>query len=209
MKTGPAELSNNVRFFILFCSFSAHKEHETEYLIFDVTTIDPETIEITIEGLEVGVPPLRWHYEDAATPFMGKPGGGHALEGDGYLDLVLHFSTQEVVNTLGLCEFEDGETVPLKIVGRLYNEVTPTPEQWDTFHSMGDVNRDGYTNETDLVRIEYMFGWSGSPGGIPEDINSDGKVDVEDIFTCALNQGLNIWTYFGLVGLQFKAKTTY
>jgi len=69
-------------------------------------------------------------------------------------------------------------------------------EMWDVFWSMGDVNRDGYINLTDLERIEKMFGWTGTPGGIPEDINSDGKVDVKDMLTCAQNQGVNFWAYF-------------
>lgn len=96
---------------------------------FDVTTIDPATIEITMEGLEVGVSPLCWSYEDVATPYTGELGGGHALGGDGYLDLVLHFDTQEVVNTLELCEFERGETITLIIKGNLYEEHGGTPIQ--------------------------------------------------------------------------------
>jgi hypothetical protein len=69
-------------------------------------------------------------------------------------------------------------------------------EMWDIFWSMGDVNRDGYINETDLSRIEAQFGWTGPPGGIPEDINSDGKVDVGDMTICSKNQGVNFWAYF-------------
>jgi len=37
----------------------------------DVTTINPETIMITREGLPGGVPLLRHNYEDVATPFEG------------------------------------------------------------------------------------------------------------------------------------------
>jgi len=69
-------------------------------------------------------------------------------------------------------------------------------EMWNVFWSMGDVNRDGYIDEIDLGRIEIKFGWEGPPGGIPEDINSDGKVDMRDIVTCAKNQGVNFWAYF-------------
>jgi outer membrane protein assembly factor BamB len=73
-----------------------------------------------------------------------------------------------------------------------------TPEQWDEFWSMGDVNRDGYINLTDVNRIAARFGWTGLPGGIPEDINSDGTVNMKDASICALNYGKNIWTYFGI-----------
>lgn len=96
---------------------------------FDVTTIDPATILITMEGLEVGVPPLRWSYQDVATPYTGEPGGGHDLLGDGYLDLVLHFDTQEAANTLGLCQYLRGETITLIIIGNLYEEHNETPIQ--------------------------------------------------------------------------------
>jgi hypothetical protein len=87
----------------------------------DVMTLDPETVMIYIEGVEEGVPPLRWAYEDVATPYTGDPGGGHELGGDGYTDLVLHFDTQEVVVTLELCVYDD-ETVPLLVRGNLLEE---------------------------------------------------------------------------------------
>jgi len=85
---------------------------------FDVMTIDPATVEIYIEGIGEGVCPIRWSYEDVATPYTGTPGGGHALGGDGYLDLVFHFGTQTVVAGLGLAGHV-GETIPLIIKGNL------------------------------------------------------------------------------------------
>jgi hypothetical protein len=76
--------------------------------------------------------------------------------------------------------------------------ISPTSENWKTFWSMGDVNLDGYINLTDLNRIAAKYGWHGTPGGIPEDINSDGEVNFNDVSICTLYQGKNIWTYFGL-----------
>lgn len=99
---------------------------------FDVTTIDPETIQITMDGLEVGVSPLRWSYEDAATPYLGEPGGGHALCGDGYLDLTLKFNMQEVIETLELDAYA-GDTIPLIITGNLFDEFDGTPIQGQDF----------------------------------------------------------------------------
>lgn len=91
---------------------------------FDVTTIVPESVRIYIEGIEEGVPPLCWSYEDVATPYTGEPSGGHALGGDGYLDLVFHFDTRAVVTTLGLAGHV-GETIPLFIKGNFYMCFTP------------------------------------------------------------------------------------
>jgi hypothetical protein len=95
---------------------------------FDVKTIDPATVKIYIEGIEIGVSPIRWTYEDVATPWTGEPGGGHALGGDGYLDLVLHFDTQKVVTTLNLAAHA-GETIPLIIKGNLYEAAGGTSIQ--------------------------------------------------------------------------------
>ncbi|MGD2200123.1 MAG: prenyltransferase/squalene oxidase repeat-containing protein [Candidatus Bathyarchaeota archaeon] len=92
---------------------------------FDVTTIDPASVRLHVEGVEEGVPPLRWSYEDVATPYTGDPGGGHEMKGDGFADLVLHFKTPEAVETLELCIYED-ETIPLTIMGNLHEEFDGT-----------------------------------------------------------------------------------
>jgi hypothetical protein len=94
---------------------------------FDVTTIDPERIELTREGVEEGVSPLRWDYEDVATPFEGELCDCHELNGDGYMDLTLKFDTQELVEKLDLCDFDDGEEVHLIITGNLKEEEGGTP----------------------------------------------------------------------------------
>ena len=93
---------------------------------FDVTTIDPETILLSREDVEGGVAPIRWSYEDIATPFTGELCDCHELEGDGILDLTLKFSTQELVEKLNLCPF-DGQTIPLTITGNLKEENGGTP----------------------------------------------------------------------------------
>ena len=94
---------------------------------FDVTTIDPETIQLnqSCDGC-VGVAPIRWSCEDVATPFTGELCDCHDLDGDGILDLTLKFSTQDIVEKLDLCLF-DGETIPLIITGNLKEEDGGTP----------------------------------------------------------------------------------
>lgn len=94
---------------------------------FDVTQIDPATVVLSREGVdEGGVSPLRWAYEDVATPFEGELCDCHTLGADGYLDLTLKFSTAELVEKLKLDEAA-GETLPLTLTGNLLEEFDGTP----------------------------------------------------------------------------------
>lgn len=89
---------------------------------FDVTDIDPETILLTREGYEgYVVTPIRWSYEDVATPFEGEECDCHDLDGDGYLDLTLKFKTRELVDVLDL-EDEAGNMILLILTGNLKEE---------------------------------------------------------------------------------------
>ena len=83
---------------------------------FDVTMIDPESIELN------GVSPIRWALEDVATPYepyIGKLDAYdcHELGPDGYQDLTLKFNKQEIVETLG--EVEDRDVIFLPLTGEL------------------------------------------------------------------------------------------
>lgn len=89
---------------------------------FDVTTIDPPTVRITLPGSPEGVPPIRWSYEDVATHYVGVPCSGHDLGPDGYLDLSLKFKTQEVIETLDLDAFSDRDAIILIVTGNLKAE---------------------------------------------------------------------------------------
>jgi PKD repeat protein len=62
---------------------------------FDIVDIDAASI------LLEGVAPLRWTYEDVGTPFEGELCDCHDEGADGYIDLMLHFSTQDIVAALG------------------------------------------------------------------------------------------------------------
>ena len=71
---------------------------------FDVSSIDPASVRLE------GVAPLRWSYEDVATPYAGTGEGCfacHESGPDGYMDLTLKFNAQEIVTALG--DVEDGE----------------------------------------------------------------------------------------------------
>jgi hypothetical protein len=93
----------------------------------DVMTIDPATTKITREcdGCEP-VAPLRWAYEDVATPFEGELCGCHELGPDGYMDLKLKFRRKAVAKKLKLYDVA-GETIPLTITGNLWEEFGGTP----------------------------------------------------------------------------------
>jgi len=78
----------------------------------DVTLVDPASV------LLEGVSPLRWDWEDVATPYDGNFNGDcHELGPDGYLDLTLKFDTQEVVAALGVVS--DGDVLWLQLTGNL------------------------------------------------------------------------------------------
>jgi len=95
---------------------------------FDVMTIDPATVKIHIAVELDGVSPIRWSYKDVATPYMGDYDGGHALRGDGYLDLVLHFDTREVV--ADDLASHVGEKIPLIITGHLITTAEIMGQDW-------------------------------------------------------------------------------
>jgi len=84
---------------------------------FDVTTINPDMIVLMREGTVGMVSPVRWDYEDVATPFEGELCDCHELGPDGYLDLTLKFDAPEVVSQLELADVPKKETVPLILMG--------------------------------------------------------------------------------------------
>jgi Lectin C-type domain len=93
---------------------------------FDVTMIDPGTVGLHREGVEdeqgdpIIVSPLRWAYEDVATPFEGDKDNCYdcSEEGpDGFLDLTLKCDMQEIVVALG--DVEDGDCLALALEGQV------------------------------------------------------------------------------------------
>jgi hypothetical protein len=97
---------------------------------FDVTTIDPASVRLLADpdvGF-AGVAPLRWSYEDVATPYDGELDGAyscHELNGDGYMDLSLKFDNQEVVAALGVVS--DGDVIIIVLTGNLTEDNGGTP----------------------------------------------------------------------------------
>jgi hypothetical protein len=85
---------------------------------FDVTQIDPATVQLA------GVAPLRWDYEDVATPYSPFAGKQDcdldctSMGPDGYMDATLKFKTQEVIAALGTAVL-DGACVVAELTGNL------------------------------------------------------------------------------------------
>jgi hypothetical protein len=88
---------------------------------FDVSTIDRASIRLH------GVAPRRSSLEDVATPFTGEITSCEScaeLGPDGYMDLTLKFSTQEIVQAIGVDNVNDGDCFILTLTGKL-NDGTP------------------------------------------------------------------------------------
>ncbi|MDH3892095.1 MAG: HYR domain-containing protein [candidate division Zixibacteria bacterium] len=78
---------------------------------FDVRDLEPETITIN------GVSPIRWSYEDVATPAfdVDEYCGCTEDRGDGFDDLTLRFDMASIVASLGVVA--DGDVIQLIITG--------------------------------------------------------------------------------------------
>ena len=87
----------------------------------DVMMIDPSTIRLSRDGVEGEVAPIRVGYEDVATPLQCElPASSDSL-GDGAMDLILKFKTQEIVQSLNLWDVA-GERVTLTLSANLREE---------------------------------------------------------------------------------------
>jgi hypothetical protein len=84
--------------------------------VLDVTTIDPTTVTLA------GVLPLRWDYEDVATPYAAYLAEDcydcHELEGDGFEDIVFKFNKRELVAALG--PVNDGDCLVVTLNGTFF-----------------------------------------------------------------------------------------
>ncbi len=89
-----------------------------------------------------------------------------------------------------------------------YGNDTITPHQWETFWSMGDVNRDGYINDTDGDIIGAALGSTpGDPNWCPwADLSEDLIIDILDLDIWAYNDGWDIWDYF-ISGAAIETQT--
>jgi hypothetical protein len=98
----------------------------------DVTQLDPETLRLRLKGTEGPlVAPLRWALADVGEPFVPYAGKEDCFAdciwcscADGFMDLVFHFDTQEVVAALG--EVSDEDCLVVEIIGNFQEEYNGT-----------------------------------------------------------------------------------
>jgi hypothetical protein len=79
-----------------------------------------------------------------------------------------------------------------------YGVVVPSSVRWKDFWGIGDVNMDGYINQTDADLIIPWFGQTVPPAPPEVDVNGDGVVSAADALICSVGQGLDIWAYYKL-----------
>lgn len=84
---------------------------------FDIREINPETILLN------GIAPLRWEYQDVATPAqLENTYCGCATDhGDGFDDLTLKFASKEIVASLG--DVNNGDVIQLILEGELISGI--------------------------------------------------------------------------------------
>jgi len=88
---------------------------------FDVSTIDPSTINLMREGSAGKIALFRWHYGDVAGPSVRdekEPCRCQIAGADGYTDLILEFDIYMIVKLLDLQKIA-GENIVLNLTGDL------------------------------------------------------------------------------------------
>lgn len=91
---------------------------------FDVMDINVSTVKLYFNNTEGDYnTSLRWTYEDVATPYPDPNATtpmGHDLEGDGFVDLVLHFSRPDATKLMD-CTEPDMSYWKFYLTGKLNN----------------------------------------------------------------------------------------
>jgi len=86
---------------------------------------------------------------------------------------------QDYCMSINVTVQNQGGTTETFNVTAYYGNATITPGQWETFWSMGDVNRDGYIDHIDFGLLSGSYGSTpGDPSWCPwADLDQDGDVD--------------------------------
>jgi len=95
-----------------------------------------------------------------------------------------------------------GDISESSVVTIYYSSEILTFEQWETFWSNGDVNRDGYIDSADLWAFMYAYySVCGDPNYNPDcDFDQDCFVGSADAGTLNTGYGWDIWAFFNMQG---------
>jgi PKD repeat protein len=85
---------------------------------FDTSQVDPGSV--TIEGIS----PVRWAFEDAATPFTGDLCGCTRRTHDGIPDILFHFDQEQIAGIPAVMNSEKGMTTALTLKGSFRDGTT-------------------------------------------------------------------------------------
>ena len=127
--------------------------------------------------------------DDVATPFDGEPCDCHELGGDGLIDLVMHFSSPELVDTLELNDLPADTQVPLTVSGELVDGSPFTATDCLRLVPAGDMNGDGVVGTLDLMILLNSWGSCADCVNCPVDLNGDCTVGATDLLILLANWG--------------------
>ena len=144
---------------------------------FDVTSIDPDSLRLTREGINDGVAPIRYNITDGVTP-------SHA-------DMLLKFRVPEVVETLMLNELA-GQTIPLVLTGQTADGTSIRGQDFVLLlgnvvnECHADFDCDGDVDGSDVVTFKPHYGRSRVTNPCSDtdpcygDFDKDSDVDGKD-----------------------------
>ena len=155
---------------------------------FDATLIDISSLTIArADGVggsvapNEGPPGPHSTFDDVGTPFEGELCDCHDLDGDGITDLVMHFSTPQMVEALQLSDLPGGSQVELVISGMLTDTTPFTATDCIELVPPGDMDGDGAVTILDMIILFSTWGSCSTCIDCEADLDGDCAVNVSDL----------------------------
>ncbi|MCH8821874.1 MAG: hypothetical protein IH984_00045 [Planctomycetes bacterium] len=128
-----------------------------------------------------GPPGPHSTFDDVGTPFNGELCDCHELDGDGITDLVMHFSTPQMVESLQLSDLPGGSQVELVISGMLTDTTPFTAIDCIELVPAGDLDGDGSVTATDMIMLFSAWGSCRTCIDCSADLDGDCAVNISDL----------------------------
>ena len=162
--------------------------------VFDAAQIDISSVLISrADGVggsaapNEGPPGPHSVLEDVGTPFDGESCDCHELQGDGVVDLLMHFQTQEVVEALELDDLPPGTFVELTVTGVLLDKTPFAANDCIRLVPPGDMDGDGVVGAMDLIMLISSWGSCAECIDCPVDLDGDCAVGAADLLILLAN----------------------